>query len=161
MMRALACGLGVEGGHRIANWLMEGSRPGPANCELRPFSRLGHSRQKKRAQWCLENQGRPKHKAIPLLALRRAAIAGKKNKIKSAGKIDQCGETPRPLWGGLPFRGWRVERKGMALLPLAGKKNQQNAKGSQPMRRDEAKPRSSPCSSVSPPPRMETCRRST
>ncbi len=45
-----------------------------------------------------------------------------KGKIKAAaGKIDQCGETPRLK--AFPFRGWRAERKGSAtfktLLPLA------------------------------------------
>jgi hypothetical protein len=67
MMHALkcACGLGVEGGHRIANWLLEEAVRTPANYELRPFSVRASA--KKGAQWCLENQGRPKHKANPLL----------------------------------------------------------------------------------------------
>ncbi len=112
MMRALkcACGLGVEGGHRIANWLLEAAGRTPANYELR-------LRRQKRAPNGLENQGRPKHKAIPLLFAPLPSPRAK-GKIKAAaGKIDQCGETPR-LKGvdGLPFSGWRAECKGMALL---------------------------------------------
>jgi hypothetical protein len=121
MMRALKCayGLGVEGGHRIANWLLEGSRPGASQLRIEALFSVGAS-AKKRAQWAreprkTETQGHPLACSSPL-----PSRAGEKErkKIKSAGKIDQCGETPRPQGDGVafPFRGWRAERKGMALL---------------------------------------------
>ena len=67
MMRALKCayGLGVEGGHRIANWLLEGSRPGASQLRIEALFSVGVSA--KNAPNGRENQGgRPKHKAIPL-----------------------------------------------------------------------------------------------
>ena len=68
-----ASGLGVEGGHRIAIGCWRAAGRGPANYAIDglPFSRLG--RRQKRAPNGHENQGRPKHKAIPLLDPHRGA----------------------------------------------------------------------------------------
>ncbi len=50
MMRALKCayGLGVEGGHRIANWLLEGSRPGASQLRIEALFSVGVSAKKKK-----------------------------------------------------------------------------------------------------------------
>ena len=97
-----------------------GQQPGPANYELR--------RRQKRAPNGHENQGRPKHKAIPL-------VGPKEKKKAAAGKINQCGETPRLKGMAFPFRGWRAERKGMASLcrlqnlAASGRWKKKSAKG--------------------------------
>ena len=71
MMRALkcACGLGVEGGHRIANWLLEGSGPDASQLRIEALFSVGAS-AKKGAQWAREprkTETQSKASPLPLL----------------------------------------------------------------------------------------------
>ncbi len=73
----------VEGGHRIAIGCWRAAGWDPANYKLRPFSRLG--RRQKRVPNGHENQGRPKHKAIPCLI----PIAGRKEREKKKKPLEK------------------------------------------------------------------------